>query len=172
MANWHPTRLAAQGARAQFAAFWSGLRPPERRVITWALTALAAVLIWTVALQPAWRVLTRAPSTLAQLERELQSMRLLAAEAVELRAVAPLRVEAANAALDKASASLGDKIKLRARGDRITATLAGVGASELRQWLLEVRSGARARILEVELTRDDGRFSGRVELIMGGGSPP
>ena len=172
MANWHPTRLAAQGARAQLAAFWSGLRPSEQRVVTWAATALLAVLVWTVALQPAWQVLTRAPSTLAQLEREVQSMRRLAAEAVELRAVPPLRVEATNAALDKASASLGDKIKLRASGDRITATLTSVGASELRQWLLEVRSGARARILEVELTRDDGRFSGRVELTLGGGTTP
>ena len=54
-------------------------------------------------------------------------------------------------------------------GEREVMTLHGVGAAPLREWLSEARSAARARPVDVQLTRGAQGFSGSIVLKVGAG---
>jgi len=71
-------------------------------------------------------------------------------------------------ALKAASGRLGDKAKLSVQGERAVLTLTGVGTEQLRGWLAEARSGARARPVEASLTRGPVGYSGSIVVAIGG----
>jgi general secretion pathway protein M len=153
---------------APLIARWRALASRERQAVTLAAAALAAFVLWTVAVAPAWRTVRDAPAELERLDRQLQEMQRLAAEARELRATPPLAVAQSNAALQAATGRLGDRARLSIVGDRATVALSGVEPSRLREWLSEVRVGARAQPLEAQLTRGPQGFSGNVVLLLTG----
>jgi general secretion pathway protein M len=95
-------------------------------------------------------------------------MKQLAAEAGELRATPPVNLEQSTAALKAASERLGDKARLSIQGDRAVLTLNGAGTAQLRGWLAEVRSGARARPVEATLSRGGSGYSGNIVVALGG----
>jgi general secretion pathway protein M len=96
-------------------------------------------------------------------------MQGLADEARQLRTTPPVNPELAAAALKAATERLGEKARLSLQGDRAILTLTGVGTGELRDWLAEARSGARARPLEAKLARAAQGYSGTLVVVIGGG---
>jgi general secretion pathway protein M len=158
----------ASQALAPARAWWHGLSARDRRMATVGGVVLLLFLLWTLAVQPALRTLSRAPAELDALDAQLQTMQLLAAEATELRATPGVPPEQAGAALQAATERLGDKGKLSLQGDRAVLTLNGVATSALRDWLAEARSGARARPVEANLLRGGTGFSGTLVLSLGG----
>ncbi len=161
----HPA-LAPRVAAAR--GWWRGLAARERRLLVGAGVVLTAFLVWRTAVQPAWRTLASAPAQIDALDLQLQGMQRLAAEAVELRAAPPLAPAQSVAALQAATARLGDHGKLSVQGERAVLTLSGVGTSELRDWLADARSGARARPLEATLSRAAQGYSGTLVVSIGG----
>lgn len=159
-----PSRLAP------LRAWWAGLAQRERRMLAIGGLVLGAYLVFALTIQPAWRTLSRAPAQQAALDEQLQSMQRMAAEAQELRAMPPVNPEQSATALKSASERLGDKAKLALQGDRAVLTLNGVGTEQLKGWLAEVRSGARARPVEATLTRGAGGYSGTIIVAIGGAS--
>ena len=160
---------AAQvSALAALQARWRGLAQREQALLAMAATVIVLVLVWLVAVQPAWRTLARAPAEIDRLDAQLQTMRALAAEAQQLRAAPPVVPDQAAAALKAAAARLGDKAKLTLQGDRAVLTLSGVGSAALRDWLAEARAGARARPLEANLTRAAQGYSGTLVVGLAG----
>lgn len=149
-------------------AWWGGLALRERRLVLLAGGVLVAFLVFAVALRPAWRTLTRAPAQLDALEAQLQGMKSLAAETQELRATPPINAAQSQAALKAATDRLGDKGKLSLQGDRAVLTLNNAGTEALRGWLAEVRSGARARPVEANLTRGASGYTGTIVVALGG----
>jgi general secretion pathway protein M len=97
-------------------------------------------------------------------------MQRLATEATELRATPPVPLEQATAALQAATARLGDQAKLAMQGERAVLTLTGVGTSAFSAWLAEARAGARARPVEATLNRGPQGYNGTLVLSLGGGS--
>ena len=162
-----PSPAAWASQRKALHARWQALALRERRLLALTALAVAALLLWLVAIQPAWRSLRAAPPRLAQLEAQLQNMRMLAAEASELRSAPPLSSDAQAAALKSASERLGGKARLQLQGDRAVVTLTGLSSSELRDWLTAARSGARARPVEAKLSRSGDAYSGSVVLSLG-----
>lgn len=159
---------AWNGWRDKMRARWRAFAPRERQAIVIAGSVLGVFLLWTLAVQPAWRTLRDAPAELDRLDAQLQHMQRLAAETRELRsapAVAP--AEAVNA-LKAGTERLGDKAKLGLLGDRATVTLTAVEGAVLRNWLAEVRSGARVRPVEAQLTRGPQGYSGSIVLLLQG----
>lgn len=153
--------------RHQLGTRWQALAPRERRGLLLAIAALAALLVWQLAIQPAWKVLKTAPAQRAELQGQLVQMRSLAAEASELRALPPVTPEQAQAALESAtSARLGDTAKLAVSGERVTITFTGVSPVAFTEWLGEVRSAARARVVEAQLNRSAQAYSGSVVLTL------
>ncbi len=158
------TQLAALGER------WRRLAARERRLVLLAAAVLGVFVLWTLALQPAWRTLREVPAQRETLERQLQEMRLLAAEVQQLRSAPALSPEQSAAALRAASERLGSKARLSLQGERAVLTLQGVGSAQLREWLAEARAGARARPVEAQLTRSAQGFNGSIVLTLGGGA--
>ena len=149
---------------------WKRLPRRERRLVGLMAALLGGLLFWLLAVQPAWRTLHEAPARIETLETQLQSMQRLAAEARELRAAPSLGMAQASEALSAASARLGDKGKLTLQGERAVLTLSGVSSEQLRNWLAEARSGARARPVEAQLSLGPQGFSGSIVVALGGRS--
>ena len=132
---------------------------------------LGAFLLWSVALQPALRTLREAPAQRDALDVQLQQMRALATEAQQLRSAPAISNEQSAAALRAASERLGPRgtavaagrarrAHAQRRGQRRTARLARA----------EVRTGARARPVEAQLSRGAQGFNGSIVLALGAGS--
>lgn len=159
-------RRAGLQALAAWQTRWKQLAARERVMVAAAGTLLGLALLWWVGVQPAWQTLRGAPARLEQLDGQLLIMRKLAAEARELRqSPAPAGVQA-QAALTAASERLGASARLSVQGDRAVLTLEGVDPGALRNWLVEVRTGARARPLEAQLVQGGAGFSGTVTVVL------
>jgi len=153
---------------APLQAWWAARAPRERFYATLGGVVLGLYLVLAFAVQPAWHTLRSGPAQLEALEAELQAMQRLAAEARELRASPPVSTEQSTAALKAASERLGDRAKLSIQGERAVLTLNGAATGQLRDWLSEVRSGARARPVEANLTRGGSGYSGTIVVSIGG----
>ena len=163
-----PASWVAQGVR--WVARWRGLAPRERTIVRAAGIFVAIVLLWVVAVAPAWHTLNQAPAQLNQLDSQLQTMQRLAAEAAELRNMAPVSAMQSSAALLAATDRLGSKAQLILQDDRATVTFNSTSGGDLQSWLAEVRSAARARVTEAQLSRDAGGYAGTVVLSLKAGS--
>ncbi len=153
--------------RAQLAQTWRNFSPRERSLVLFAGIAVGVLLLWLVAVRPAWRTLHTAPAQLAAAEAQLQQMQRLAAESQLLRGAAPVAPAAAAAALRAATDRLGSGARLQLQGDRATLTFEHIPAPQLAAWLVEARSGARARPAEAQWTRGGQGYSGNVVLLLG-----
>ena len=158
------------GALTAQQRWWRGLAARERRLLLVGGTVLLLGLVFAAAVQPAWRTIRQAPAELEKLDLQLQSMRALAEETRQLRAAPSVTPEQATAALKNAADRLGSKAKLSLQGDRAVLTLNALEPGQLVSWLGEVRSGARVKPLEANLTRVGGGLSGT--LVLGLGAPP
>ena len=171
--NTSSTGTAAVGgsgasALAPLRQWWRTLPARERRLVALAAGVVLLALLWWLALQPALQTLRTAPAAIEAAEAQLRTMQRLAAEAAELRSTPPVNGEQAAAALRAATERLGEQAKLSLQGDRAVLTLNGISTSQLRDWLAEARSGARARPVEASLLRSGPGYSGTLVVAIGG----
>ena len=160
---------AMDDTKAQLAKRWAALAPRERLMVTVMGAALAFLVVWLLAVRPALRTLDQAPTLRAQADLQLLQMQALAAEARQLRALPPVPQAQAEQALKTATDQLGPKGKLAVQADKATLTLTGASGEDLRQWLAQARSGARARPVEANLTRAGNGYNGTLVVALGGG---
>lgn len=161
---------AARGALRGLQAWWATLAGRERRLVTAGAAVLGAFLFWAIALAPAWRTLRSAPALIEAGETQARQMQAWAAEAVRLRAVAPVPMAQAQQALTAATTRLGEHAKLSLQGERALLTLKGLSGDQLAGWLAEVRAGARARVVEASLSQTSpGLYDGSLTLALGAG---
>ena len=159
---------AVRQALAPAGQWWAALSARDRRLLGLAGTVLGLFITWSLAVQPAWRTLSIAPAQREALDSQWQAMQRLAVEAKDLRAAPPVSIEQSSAALRAATERLGEKGRLALQGERAVLTLQGVSTSQLRDWLAEARSGARARPVEARLTRAAQGYNGTVVVALGG----
>jgi general secretion pathway protein M len=155
---------------APLTAWWTSLNARERQMLAVAGLVVGLYVVFALGVQPAWRTLRAAPAQLDALDAQLQGMQRLAGEVRELRGMPPVNVAQAMTALKAASDRLGDKAKLSVQGERAVLTLTAVGTEQLRGWLAEARSGARARPVEATLTRGPVGYSGSIVVAIGSAS--
>ena len=154
--------------RQHASSWWRALSPRDRRVATLGGVAVAGVLLWALAVQPALRTLREAPPAIERLDAELQQMQLLAAESRTLRSAPPVTPTQAATALKAAAARLDDRARLVLQGERATVTFKGIDGATLRSFLTEVRGNARARPVEAQLVRGPVGYDGTLTLASGG----
>ena len=145
---------------------WAQVSPREQRLVRGALTLLALVLVWFVALRPAIATLRSVQSQGPQLRAQLQDMLQLQAQAQVLQALPAAQTQDSKSLLEAALATLGATAQMSLTGDRATITLEGSSADALAQWLTQARLNARARPLELHLTQSQGLWKGRIVLQM------
>lgn len=163
-----PAPLVA--VRAQARERWRAFAPRERLAIGTALTLVGIFVAWSITVQPALRTMREAPARLDQLEVQLQQTQRLAAESKTLKGAAVVSPAQAAVTLKAATDRLGDKGSVLMHGDRATLTVNGVQADVLRAWLVEARSVAHARAIDVRLARSAQGYAGTVVVSYGGGS--
>lgn len=166
----HPDGLAAQWQQLKARALtqWEALGERERLAVAIVGALLTLLLAWSVLLAPALRTLRTAPVELEKLDLQLQQMQAQAQEAKALRAAPPVPAAQAQAALTASVAHLGAAARVNLTGDRAVVTLNGVPPEMLQGWLGEVRSAARARPVEAQLTRGPKGYAGTLVLTLGG----
>lgn len=154
-------------ARETLRAHWTALAARERAGLTAAAVLIGALLLWSVAIQPAWRTLREVPARIDHQGAQLQRLNRLAAEAAELRSVAPVSSAQASAALQGTMARFAGRASLQWQGELATVAVNGLSGDELRDWLAEVRSAARMRATEVQLARGAQGYTGTLVLSPG-----
>jgi len=137
-----------------------------------AAIAMAVPLVATITgISPfwsCWRTLSTAPVQLDRLDAQLQTMRRLAAETSELRNMPPVSAMQSGTALLATTERLGPKAELTLSGDGATCSFDEVSAVDLQGWLTEVRSAARARVMQAQLSRGPKGYSGTIVLSLAG----
>jgi len=159
---------AVAGAREQAGRFWRSRAPRERQLIAAGAFALALLVVWLIAVQPALRTLREAPAELDRLDAQLQQMQIAAMESTALRSASPVPPAQANEALRAATERLGGKGKIALQGDRAVLTFSAVPFEALRNWLGEARSAARARPVEAQLLKGASGYSGSISIVLSG----
>lgn len=153
---------------APWQARWKALAPRERQLVLAAAALVGAALLWWIAIAPAWRSVQAAPAKLDQLDAQLQTMQRLAGEVQGLRAAPAVGPAQSQAALKAASDGLGGAGRLVITGDRATMTFVNANGAQVRDWLAEVRSAARARTVEANLLRGPQGYNGTVVVVLPG----
>ncbi len=168
-----PLPVAAQigGLKAQLRERYRALAPRERLLVATALVVVALYAAWSLAVAPALRTVRAAPATLDALDAQLQDIQRLAGESRRLREATPVSPAQSGATLRAATERLGPAGRIALQADRATLSVTNVQGEALRAWLNEARSAARARVVDVQLTRNaEGGFSG--SLVVAFGSTP
>ena len=80
------------------------------------------------------------------------------------RCAAPCAGQAA-AALKTATDTLGATGKLTPAGERATLTLTNASGEQIKRWLVDARTTARARTIEAKLHRSGAGYSGTVVVL-------
>ena len=152
--------------RARLTVRWRALAARERTVLAALGAFVAIILLWSIAVAPAWRTLSETPAQIDQLDTQLQTMHRLAAEAAELRNMPAISAMQSSTALLAATDRLGSRAQLILQDDRATVTLNAMPGGDLQSWLVEVRSAARARVTEAQFSRDARGYAGTVVLSL------
>ena len=156
------------GVRAQAGQLWRSRAPRERQLIAAGAIALAALLVWLIAIQPALKTLRETPAELDRLDSQWQQMQLAAFESAGLRSASPVPPAQASEAVRAATERLGGKGKVALQGDRAVLTFSGVPFEAVRNWLGEVRSAARARPVDAQLLKGASGYSGSITITLAG----
>lgn len=157
---------SARAARAAWRARWAAMAPRERLAVGLMGALIALALLYLVAIRPAWQVVRDAPTRIASLDAQLQHMQRLAVDSKELRGTPRMPPSQAAAALKSATDAMGTVGRLTVTGDRATLTLTNANGDQLRRWLIDARSAARARPVEATLSREPGGYSGSVVVAL------
>ncbi|HYE40429.1 MAG TPA: type II secretion system protein GspM [Ramlibacter sp.] len=156
--------MKAQDLRAR----WQALAPREQALVAAAAALVAFALLWWIALAPALGTLRSAEEQHRTLDRQLQNMQRLQAQARAMQSQPRLGQEEA---LRQLEAAIRQQLGLSARyaiaGERVTVTLTNAPAAALAQWLSQVRTNARAIPGEARLTRNaSGGWDGTLVLTL------
>ncbi len=146
---------------------WHSLGTRERQLITWAGALVLAALVWSLAIAPAWRTLSRAPQQHSQLDAELQAMREMAGQAKALQSQPRIGYDDALRLLEASvRQKLGSTAQFSVSGERALLTLKGSSPDALAQWLTQARLNARALPGEARLTRGPLGWDGSLVLLL------
>ncbi|SFD84555.1 type II secretion system protein GspM [Paracidovorax konjaci] len=153
-------------------ARWKALAPREQSLVLAAAALVAVALLWWVVLAPAVRTLREAPQQHAALDAQLQRMRALQAEALQLQAApAAPAGDASQALRTSLGQRLGNQAQIAILGDRATVTLKAAPADAVADWLAQARSNARTVPVEARLVRSTAAPAPAGTAVMGPTSP-
>jgi general secretion pathway protein M len=142
---------------AALRAWWLGLARRERMMTAAAATFVVLVLLYLVAIEPAWKAGARLEGELPRLRAQAAEVSALAQEARALkgRGVAAESTDAARAALERSLARAGfSGASVAALDERRLAVKAGaVPVSQWLAWVEEAARESRLRIATASLSR-------------------
>lgn len=138
-------------------AWWQGLNRRERTMTALGASLVALVLLYLVAIEPAWKARARLATELPRLRAQVAEVEALAQEAGRLKGagIAAQSPEAAKTALEQAAArgNLGGVHVAVTDQRRLSASAKGVPAAQWLAWLETSARESRLRIAQVRMSR-------------------
>lgn len=148
-----------------YLSYWRQLKMSERRLILTAFWLILSALLWWLAIAPALKIIKEAPAQHRALDKQLQNMRALSAEAKSLQNQPKLGLDEAQKALQSSvTQRFGAAAQLNVTGERASLTLKNANPQELAYWLTQARVNARALPSEVKLNRNGDGWDGTLVL--------
>lgn len=134
--------------------WWAALDPRQRGLAACAIALVLVTLLWLLAIAPALNTLRNAPAQHGQVDKQLQSMRQLAAEASALRSQRSLAYDESVRNLENSvKQTLGSAATLSINDARASLSLKAVSPDALALWLGQARINARVVPQEAHLQR-------------------
>ena len=132
-------------------------RPVRERLGVLAGSALLMlILLWQIAIGPAWSVWREAPARQARIDARTRQMLQWQTQAQELQPVARVdRREALPRLQAAADRLLGPGARLQPQGEQLLVTLQAAPAEGLAQWLALARNEAQVLPLQARLQQPD-----------------
>lgn len=146
---------------------WQALPAQRQRWVTVALGALALLLVWALAVQPAWRTLQQSRQQKAHLAAQLGEMQALATQARQLQAKPALDRSAASVQLQQAvKTHLGATAQVQSQPEQLQVTFKAAAPDKLAAFLSEIRQ-AGASVTSMQTTRNtsaSGGWDGQISV--------
>ncbi len=144
--------------------WWLGLALRERRIVAVAAAMVIAALLYTVAIEPAWKMRARLVEQLPQLREQAARLEAMREEMrlLKERGSGAETGESLRAAAERSSARVGLPVKVRPDNERmVTVTADSVGAHAWFTWLEGFARESRVRIVHARASR--ARTAGSVD---------
>ena len=145
--------------------------PREQLAIQWALGFVAVVVLWQIAVAPAWQVWRDSQTQLDTLAQQHADMLVLQQQAKQMQAQPRISTETSTQALQSLCAGLGDKVKCSRQALRMTVDFKGLGPQAVAQAWAQARSQAQAVVLETHLQRQGELWNGQWVWALPEGTP-
>jgi len=145
--------------------------PREQLAIQWALGFVAVVVLWQIAVAPAWQVWRDSQTLLDTLAQQHADMLALQQQAKQMQAQTRISTETSGQALLSLCAGLGDKVKCSRQALRMTVDFKGLGPQAVAQVWAQARSQAQAVVLETHLQRQGELWNGQWVWALPEGAP-
>lgn len=145
--------------------------PREQQAIHGALVFVAVVVLWQIAVAPAWQVWRDSQNQLNTLAQQRADMLALQQQAKQMQALTRINTETSAQALQSLCAGLGDKVKCSRQALRMTVDVKDVNPQALAQAWAQARSQAQAVLLETHLQRQGELWNGRWVWAVPEGAP-
>jgi len=129
--------------RQHLTVWWQQLPARDRLALGGGCAVIGLLVLFMLAVRPAWQTLRDTPAQLERAEQNLQQMRQLAAEAVALRQAGPVSTWTRDQRLQQLENLLpqafGAAASLQVQGDLVTLTLERASADQLAQGMALLR---------------------------------
>jgi general secretion pathway protein M len=134
---------------------WQALPAPSRKRLLWALCLAGPLVLYLVAIRPAWQLLSGSQARHATADAQLARMQALASQAGALRARPVITAAQSAAWLDQqAKARLGAGTVVQAQGGEVTLTLKAASSQSLADFLAQARTAAASTPVQARLSRN------------------
>jgi general secretion pathway protein M len=130
---------------------WQQRNPREKKGLAFVALLLTLALLWSLALDPAWRTWQLAPAKQAELDRQTQRMRELQALAQRLQSAPANSTAQARQWLEASVRDLGTGARIQVQGDRATLSVESAPADSMARWLSQARERAQALPVQAQL---------------------
>ncbi|WP_194944912.1 type II secretion system protein GspM [Limnohabitans sp. 2KL-3] len=130
---------------------WQQRNPREKKGLALVALLLTLTLLWSLALNPAWRTWQQAPAKQAELDRQTQRMRELQAQAKQLQSAPANTAAQARQWLEASVRDLGTGARIQLQGDRATLSVESAPAESMARWLSQARERAQALPVQAQL---------------------
>jgi general secretion pathway protein M len=145
--------------------------PREQLAVQWALGFVALVVLWQIAVAPAWQVWRDSQTQLNMLAQQHADMLALQQQAKQMQALTRTSTETSAQALQSLCAGLGDKVKCSRQALRMTVDFKGLGPQAVAQAWAQARGQAQAVVLETHLQRQGELWNGQWVWALPEGTP-
>ena len=156
---------------ARVLSAWQALAPRERRLVGVASVVVLLALLWTLAVEPAWRGRARLGTELPRARAQLAQLETMAVEARQLAAVpgSSDSAQAQRAALESsvAAAGLGGQLSQSSlSGELFDLRFKAVAFDAWLTWLEGALRETRLRVADVEVQRESQAGLVSVRLVL------